>query len=80
MYKVAFKNGIGSYYDEDGCDWEIAEIPSNNIPQVNDVLDLECVDEKSIYSRKSYLVREVKRSINLKSFGEWIYVYVIEIG
>lgn len=78
MYKIAFKNGIGTYYDEDGCDCIVAEIPSDNIPRVGDILDLESNDEN--VSRKQYLVKEVKRVINLNPFGEWIYVYVIEMA
>jgi hypothetical protein len=48
MYKVAFKNGIGTYYDEDGCDYIIAEVPSNNIPSVGDILDLQSNDKKQV--------------------------------
>jgi len=77
MYEIALKSGTGRYYDPDGCDEVIAEVPSLNIPQVGDMIDLECKHEK--VSRRTYLVREVKRSINIEPFAEWIYVYVIEL-
>lgn len=78
MYTVAVKSGTNGYYDYDCCDEVIAEIPSNNIPRVGDVLEF---GDSNNYNNKKYLVREVKYSINHKNekhnFGEWIYVYVI---
>lgn len=78
MYQVAHKVGIGSYWDEDGCDEIVAEVPGKDIPRVGDVLDLQCLNDPK-HSRKSYLVREVKRSINFKPYGEFIKVYVIDL-
>lgn len=78
MYTVAIKSGTNDYYDMDGCDWIIAEIPSTNIPHVEDILEF---GDKENMNRKRYLVREVKRMYNFKNakheYGEWIYVYVI---
>ena len=81
MYSVAFKNGMGSYYDEGGCDSVIAEIPSPNIPRIGDILELQCKGNKLDASQ--YLVREVKRILNVEPFEpfeERVYVYVIKIG
>lgn len=79
MYQVAFKSGTGDYYDEDHCDFILADIPSNNIPNVDDILEFGDKDNKNY---KQYLVREVKRTFNHENdkhkFGEWIKVYVVK--
>lgn len=78
MYSIAIKSGSCGYSDYDNCDWVVAEVQSDNIPRVGDILD---IDDGSNEGRKEYLVREIKRSINLKTDkheeGEWIRVYVI---
>ncbi|WP_186763818.1 hypothetical protein [Planomicrobium sp. CPCC 101079] len=80
MFYVAFKSGLGSYHDHDGCDKIIAEIPSNNIPSKGDILEFGDKDNRE---NKEYLVMEVKRTFNhqneKRKFGEWIYVYVINL-
>ncbi len=76
MYYLMVKSGTNGYSDYDDCDMKIAEIPSNNIPSVGSIIDLN-----SGTKRQKYLVREVEYNINLATdrydFGEWIYVYVI---
>ncbi|PLS18941.1 hypothetical protein CVD28_00645 [Bacillus sp. M6-12] len=78
MFTVAVKSGTNGYSDYDNCDKILAEFPSNNIPNVGDILEFE--DAKNGNWQK-YLVREVKRSYNHKNnnqeFREWIRVYVI---
>jgi hypothetical protein len=73
MYDIMIKSGTSGYSDYGNCDKQIAKIPSNNIPNVGDILQID----------KKYLVREIKRSLVLPTkryeFGEYIYVYVIEI-
>jgi hypothetical protein len=73
------KSGTNGYYDHDGCSKQIAKIPSNNIPNVGDVIELHDGENEC----QEYLVREVKHTIRLKKekdgigFGEWTNVYVI---
>ncbi|WP_211747909.1 hypothetical protein [Paenibacillus sp. Marseille-Q4541] len=78
MFIVAVKSGTNGYYDYDNCDMVIAEIPSNNIPRIGEILEFGNAENRN---RKQYLVREVKRVFNHKTdkqdFGEWTYVYVI---
>lgn len=78
MFTVAVKSGTNGYSDYDNCDLILAEIPSNNIPNVGDILEFGDKDNKKV---KRYLVRAVKRFYNHQNekhkFGEWIYVYVI---
>lgn len=80
MFTVAVKSGTNGHYDFDNCDLIIATIPSENIPNVGDILVFGDTENKNL---KKYLVREVKRSYNHKTdkqeFGEWIYVYVIDL-
>ncbi len=76
MYEIAFKNGLGSYYDEDGCDCIIAKIPSNNIPRENEIIELIGGKTNTL---RYFLAKEIKRSVTLNPFKEWIRVYVIEI-
>lgn len=78
LFTVAVKSGTNGYYDHDDCDLVLAEIPSNNIPSVGDILEFANKDSRK---QERYLVREVKRNYVLKNdnsaFGEWIRVYVI---
>lgn len=78
MYTVAVKSGTNGYSEYDNCDMKLAEIPSNNIPRVGDILEFGNNENRD---KTRYLVREVKRTINHENdnhdFGEWIYVYVI---
>jgi hypothetical protein len=78
MFTIAVKSGTNGYSDYDNCDKVLAEIPSNHIPSVGDVLEF---GDKDNANWQRYLVREVKRSYNHKNdkheFGEWIRVYVI---
>lgn len=80
MYYVAKKSGMGSYYDQDGCDLILAEIPSSSIPRKGDVLEFGDKDNRNPVK---YLVMEIKRMFNHNNekheFGEWIYVYVINM-
>lgn len=79
MYIVAIKSGTSGYYDQDNCDMVIAEIPSNNIPQIGSFLSFG--DNNNMNTQK-YLVTGIQYNINHKNekhnFGEWIYVYVIK--
>lgn len=78
MFKVAVKSGTNGHYDYDNCDLILSEIPSENIPNVGDIL---VFGDSANKNKEHYLVREVKRIYNHKNdkheFGEWIYVYVI---
>lgn len=78
MFTVAVKSGTNGYSDYDNCDMILAEIPSDNIPRVGDILEF---GDKNNGNQKRYLVREIKHIFNHKTdkceFGEWIYVYVI---
>lgn len=78
MYQVMVKSGTNGYSDYDNCDMMLAEIPSNNVPNVGDTLEFGDKENRNI---KRYLVREVRRTFNHENdkheFGEWIYVYVI---
>jgi hypothetical protein len=80
MYKVAKKSGSNGYSDYDNCDCVLGEVPSNDIPRVGDIIDIDFGTGKG---RRKLLVREIKRSINLPiekyPFGEWIYVYVWDV-
>ena len=80
MYTVNVKSGTNGHYDYDNCDLRLAEVPSNNIPRVGDILNL-VPDGKEFPS--DYLVREVKFVLvnggQHRDFGEYIKVYVINI-
>lgn len=77
MYTVAIKSGTNGHYDYDNCDMVIAEIPSNDIPRLGEILEFGDAENRKW---EQYLVREVKRVFNHKNekqdFSEWIYVYV----
>lgn len=79
MFTVAIKSGTGGHADYDNNDKILAEIPSNNIPSVGDILEF---GDKNNSNPSQYLVREVKRQYNRPNdkheFGEWIRVYVIQ--
>ena len=72
MFKISIKSGTCGHSDCGNCDLIVAEVPSTNIPNVGDIVEILCV---------KYLVSEVRRVYNLPpvTFGEWIYVYVIKI-
>jgi len=80
MFKVAIKSGTCGWHDYDNCDQVIIDIPSDNIPRVGEVLEINDLDNKK------YLVTEVKRvylipnETSTYEFGEWIYVYVISVN
>lgn len=78
LYYVNIKSGDSGHYSSDNCDILVAKIPSDNIPRIGEILHI--YDDGS---SKKYLVREIVRSINLATerygFGEWTYVYVVEI-
>lgn len=79
MYSVKIKSGTSGYYRTNGEDWHIANVPSDNIPCVGDILDLK---DEGMNPQKSYLVKEVRRVLQLKTsiteFGEAINVYVVK--
>lgn len=81
MFYVHVKSGTNGYYDEDGCDMMIAEIESDNIPMVGEILFFGDQDNRN---QRSYLVREVKRvyhhGTGYTPPREWVYVYVINYG
>lgn len=78
MIQVRVKSGTNGHIDYDNCDLFVADIPTNNIPAVGDILFFG--DEEN-NSPEKYLVREVERSYNRPTdkleFSEWITVYVI---
>jgi|GEM_PF-5878244 len=78
MFYVMVKSGTNGYSDYDNCDLLLTEIPSSNIPRIGEILEF---GDKENFTRKKYLVREIKRSYNFKTdkheYGEWTYVYVI---
>jgi len=78
MFTVNMKSGTGGYYDPENRDAFIAEVPSENIPAVGDILYLGDEDNLNLIP---YLVREVRREYQLPNdrvgFGEWFSVYVI---
>lgn len=80
MFTVAVKSGTNGHSDYDNNDLIIAKIPSDSIPNVGDILYF---GNETNGQQKKYLVREVKRVYNHKTetheFGEWIYVYVINV-
>lgn len=80
MFTVAVKSGTNGHFEYDDNDLVLAEIQSDNIPHVGDILEFGDAENK--YPKK-YLVREIKRFYNRKNekhpFGEYIYVYVISV-
>lgn len=72
------RSGTGGYYDPEDKDAFIAEVPSENLPSVGDILYIG--DDENL-NLIPYLVREVKREYALPTertdFGEWFTVYVI---
>lgn len=78
MYQICIKSGTSGHHCYDGNDLTIADVPSDNIPPINSIIKLR----DGITSRK-YFVTEIITSINLATeeteFGEWTYVYVVEL-
>lgn len=73
MFTICIKSGTCGYFDHDGCDMEVAEINSSNIPRKDDVLVIY-ENGKS----KRLLVTEVEYTYTERK-NEWITVYVIYI-
>lgn len=74
MFTIAIKSGTSGWDDYDHCDKVITEIPSDNVPNVDDTIS---------FNGETYLVRSISRIYYMgkenKKFEEYIWVYVIKI-
>lgn len=78
-FNVNIKSGTGGWADYDGCDKRVAQIESDSLPCIGDILHIHREGD----SNREYLVTQVHRIYTIpKEDGQWRYgesvtVYVI---
>lgn len=82
-FTVLIKSGTCGYFDYDGIDYLVGEVPSDNIPSIGEYLTLQDARKDTKFSYTKYLVTEIHREYFIDKSGEFtedIRVCVMKVG